>query len=129
MAIYDCPTINIYDAGGLKYSTASQYFYEGRTVTVGNFTCGTSYGSSLTFPTEHNGSGDNPVVGDKIRVSNIVGGNFDGSIYSFPGSFGQGYLTMTLTKEDPNDSSRVVGGYVITVNTYNAEILEIYECP
>lgn len=129
VAIYDCPTINIYDAGGIKYSTASQYFYEGRTVTVGNFTCGTSYGSSLTFPTEHNGSGDNPVVGDKIRDASIVGGNFNGGANSFPVSFGQGYLTITLTKDDPNNSSRVVGGYVITVNTYNAEILEIYECP
>ena len=129
VAIYDCPTINIYDAGGIKYSTASQYFYVGKTEQVGNITCGTSYRATSTFPTEHNGSGDNPVVGDKIRDASIVGGNFDGSVYSFPASFGQGYLTMTLTKEDSNDSSRVVGGYDITVNTYNAEILEIYECP
>ena len=124
-----CPSGYTFNAGGLLYANASANYFAGKSQQVGNLTCGNSYSESLTFSTEHNGSGNNPIVGDKIRNSDIIGGDFSGGASSFPSSFGQGFITITLTRVDPSDNTKVIGGYVVQVRTSDAEILEIYECP
>jgi hypothetical protein len=124
-----CPSGYTFNAGGLLYANASASYFAGKSQQVGNLTCGNSYSESLTFSTEHNGSGNNPIVGDKIRNSDIIGGDFSGGASSFPSTFGQGFITITLTRVDPSDNTKVIGGYVVQVRTSDAEILEIYECP
>ena len=124
-----CPSGYTFNAGGLLYANASANYFAGKSQQVGNLTCGNSYSESLTFSTEHNGSGNNPIVGDKIRNSDIIGGDFSGGASSFPSSWGQGFITITLTRVDPSDNTKVIGGYVVQVRTSDAEVLEIYECP
>jgi hypothetical protein len=136
-AVYLCDTTfsGTYDAGTFLYSNPSPYFFVGKAEQVGNLVCGNSYNtlSPTVYDTVHNGTGANPVVGDKIRID-VFGQpfNFNGGANSFPASWLAGtgiYITLILTQADPNDSYRGIAKYIIQVNTNTAEVIEVYECP
>lgn len=136
VALYlcDAPFDGVYDAGTFMYSNPSPYFFTGKAEQVGNIVCGNSYNtlSPTVYDTVHNGTGANPVVGDKIRID-VFGQpyNFNGGANSFPSSwFSTGYfMTLILTQADPNNQYRGIAKYIIQVNTQTAEVLEVYECP
>jgi hypothetical protein len=130
--IVTCPSGYTYNAGGFIHALPpSPFFIAGKAAQIAALTCGDIYNATggNIFQTEHNGTGDNPVVGDKLRNSSIIGGNFNGGANSWPASWGSGIVTILLTRVNPNDNTKVIVGYIVQVRTNDAEVLEIYECP
>jgi hypothetical protein len=97
VAKYSCPTITKGTQLVLKTATTYQGHTQ-QTIQEPSF-CDTEVraaASAYKAELEHNGSGINPAVGDKVRVATIVGGNFDGASSSFPSLWRQGKRSYKL---------------------------------
>ena len=77
----------------------------------------------------HDGSGTNPVVGDKIRSTEISGGDFSGGASSFPSAYlGETYANLDIMLTTYESYNEVERRGTMQVRVSDAVITAIYYC-
>ena len=138
VAVYDCPEestvpesvaytnavvkshTNMYVFGEYQGSYYGQWYIDD----FKSSTCGVDFSSLNVIKVSHNGSGDNPVPGDYIKIDHYNG-------VDYTTSFGQTVIQLGIFSERITlclVDSNSIGRYLVGFNRIDGEVMVVSEC-